>query len=122
MINMKRFVFLSIFIILSLFCNSQTVYITKTGKKYHEQTCRYLSSSSIPINVSDAINRGFSSCSICTPAQLPNNPSQRPSFPSNPKENPQTPGKSSRCTAITKAGNQCSRAPRSNGLCWQHGG
>lgn len=29
---------------------------------------------------------------------------------------------SSQCTATTKKGTRCSRAARSNGLCWQHGG
>jgi competence protein ComEC len=28
----------------------QTVYATKTGKKYHRATCRYLSMSKIPIS------------------------------------------------------------------------
>jgi len=46
---------------------SQTVYITKTGKKYHEATCRYLSRSSIAINFSDARAEGYTPCSICDP-------------------------------------------------------
>ena len=29
---------------------------------------------------------------------------------------------SSQCRAITKKGTRCSRAARSNGYCWQHGG
>ncbi len=40
--------------------------------------------------------------------------SQTPSAPSS--------GSGGQCTAITKAGKRCSRAARSNGLCWQHGG
>jgi micrococcal nuclease len=47
----------------------QTVYITKTGKKYHTSTCRYLSKSKIPINLSDAKKNGFTACSVCKPPQ-----------------------------------------------------
>ena len=43
-----------------------TVYITKTGSKYHRAGCRYLSKSSIPISLSDAKSR-YSPCSVCNP-------------------------------------------------------
>lgn len=47
--------------------NSETVYITNTGKKYHRNGCRSLRKSKIPINKNDAINRGYGSCGICNP-------------------------------------------------------
>jgi hypothetical protein len=47
----------------------QTVYITKTGKKYHTATCRYLSKSKIPISLKDAKANGYTACSICKPPQ-----------------------------------------------------
>lgn len=43
-----------------------TVYITKTGEKYHTGNCRYLSKSKIPINLSDA-KKSYSPCSVCNP-------------------------------------------------------
>ena len=43
-----------------------TVYITKTGKKYHSNGCRYLSQSKIPISLSDA-KSGYGPCSVCNP-------------------------------------------------------
>lgn len=46
---------------------SDTVYITRTGAKYHRGSCRYLSQSSIPIERSVAINRGYTPCSVCRP-------------------------------------------------------
>ena len=46
---------------------SYTVYITKTGKRYHRDGCRYLSKSQIAISKSDAMNSGYSACSICKP-------------------------------------------------------
>jgi len=42
-----------------------TVYVTKTGKKYHAAGCRYLSKSCIPISLNDAISQGYTPCSVC---------------------------------------------------------
>jgi hypothetical protein len=47
----------------------QTVYITKTGKKYHLATCRYLSQSKIAISLKDAKANGYTACSVCKPPQ-----------------------------------------------------
>ena len=43
----------------------QTVYITNTGKKYHNSGCRTLKDSCIPISLTDAINQGYTPCQIC---------------------------------------------------------
>lgn len=45
-----------------------TVYVTKTGKKYHRDGCRYLSQSRIPMSLSDAKSR-YDPCSVCNPPQ-----------------------------------------------------
>lgn len=45
---------------------SYTVYITKTGEKYHSSGCRYLSKSKIAISKDDAVKRGYDPCSVCT--------------------------------------------------------
>ncbi len=47
--------------------DSDIVYITKTGTKYHRAGCRYLSKSRIPISRKDAIARGYKPCSVCKP-------------------------------------------------------
>ena len=47
--------------------NDITVYVTKTGKKYHLGTCSYLSKSSTPIKLQDTKVRGYSPCSKCNP-------------------------------------------------------
>jgi len=44
-----------------------TVYITRTGSKYHRSGCRYLSRSKIAISRSSAISRGYGACSVCRP-------------------------------------------------------
>jgi hypothetical protein len=43
------------------------VFITKTGKTYHLETCRYLSTSKIPILLEVAKSKGYTSCSACDP-------------------------------------------------------
>ncbi len=45
----------------------QTVYITRTGRKYHRDGCRYLSHSRIPISLKDAQANGYTPCSVCNP-------------------------------------------------------
>jgi micrococcal nuclease len=47
----------------------QIVYVTKTGKKYHTATCRYLSQSKIPMTLKDAKAKGYEPCKVCHPPQ-----------------------------------------------------
>ena len=47
-----------------------TVYITRTGKKYHFGNCRSLSKSKIPVGLKEAVNRGYTPCSVCRPPVL----------------------------------------------------
>jgi len=47
-----------------------TIYITKTGTKYHSVGCRYLSKSKIPMKLKDATAAGYSPCSVCQPPAL----------------------------------------------------
>jgi len=49
--------------------SDSTVYITKTGEKYHSSGCRYLSRSCIPILLSVAKAQGYTPCSVCDPPQ-----------------------------------------------------
>jgi len=44
-----------------------TVYVTRTGEKYHRSSCRYLSQSKIAIALSTAKARGYTPCSVCDP-------------------------------------------------------
>jgi|GEM_PF-4994606 len=46
-----------------------TVYITKTGEKYHVDNCRYLSKSKYPITLGDAVGT-YGPCSVCDPPRL----------------------------------------------------
>lgn len=45
--------------------SGQTVYITRTGSKYHRNGCQYLSRSQIPISLGEARAEGYTACSRC---------------------------------------------------------
>jgi micrococcal nuclease len=47
--------------------DSDIVYITRTGEKYHRSGCRYLSQSKILITRENAIAQGYTPCSVCKP-------------------------------------------------------
>jgi len=46
-----------------------TVYITKTGNKYHRAGCKYLKKSCIPISLEEAKAEGYTPCKICNPPE-----------------------------------------------------
>ena len=41
------------------------VYVTQSGKKYHDSECRYLRKTKILMELSSAVNQGYLPCSIC---------------------------------------------------------
>ena len=45
----------------------ETVYITKTGSKYHKENCHYLKKSKIKTTKAEAKDAGHSACSVCRP-------------------------------------------------------
>jgi len=51
----------------TLTAKDYTVYITRTGRKYHSYGCRYLARSCIAIKKSRAIKKGYTACSVCNP-------------------------------------------------------
>jgi hypothetical protein len=48
---------------------SITVYVTRTGEKYHRDGCQYLRQSKIAISLADAVKR-FDPCSVCKPPRV----------------------------------------------------
>jgi len=53
----------------TILTGEETVYVTKTGKKYHKAGCRYLSRSMIPISLEEAVH-SYDPCSVCNPPVL----------------------------------------------------
>ncbi len=47
--------------------DAKTVYITRTGTKYHRAGCRHLARSSVPISRKEAEARGYAPCKVCRP-------------------------------------------------------
>ena len=47
-----------------------TVYITKTGEKYHRDGCSSLRRSKFAVSLKDAVARGFEACKNCRPPTL----------------------------------------------------
>ena len=47
-----------------------TVYITKTGEKYHSDGCGSLSKSKIATTLQDAVDKGYEACKKCKPPKL----------------------------------------------------
>ena len=45
----------------------QTLYVTKTGTKYHRDGCRSLRKSRTPISLGDAKRKGYGPCKVCGP-------------------------------------------------------
>jgi len=113
-----KIIFLSL--ILTSFCLSQTVYITKSGKKYHLSTCSSLKSTSIPITLEEAISKGYTACKRCNPDSKLGVTNENLFVPEQ-KVKSKSEVTSQQCEAITKKGTRCSRKAKSGSrYCWQH--
>jgi hypothetical protein len=47
--------------------NNYTVYVTKSGKKYHTENCRYVLGKKISLTRQEAIDEGYTPCKRCKP-------------------------------------------------------
>jgi hypothetical protein len=98
---------------------SQTVYVTRTGAKYHNDGCRYLSRSKISTTIQDAKESGYTACSVCKPSSTVKPSTQK--VTSTPAPAPVRKATSTQCTGMTKANKRCLRMTTSaNGRCYQH--
>lgn len=123
----QSFYFLLFFVLsfslmsISLEIEAQTVYVTKTGKKYHKESCRY-AKTGWASSLTDAKKRGLTACLACKPSSTESKTNSSNSLKSNSSETKSTQNTSSQCIAITKAGSRCSRkAASASRYCWQHG-
>ncbi|MFZ1808420.1 MAG: hypothetical protein WAU36_14410 [Cyclobacteriaceae bacterium] len=112
---MKAILFTLIFSGLLFSANAQTVYKTKTGKKYHTSS-HY--SASTPISLSEARELGLGPCAVCKPSttesiQTAPGDVAKPSQPINNVT-------STQCKGITQAGARCKRMVKGGSYCYQH--
>lgn len=98
---------------------AQNVYVTKTGTKYHKETCHYLRNSKKEITYEKAIELGFDACSVCKPRKGVSNSPSISSESSLTTTNKST--TSTQCSGKTKSGVRCKRMTKNaNGRCYQH--
>lgn len=45
----------------------RTVYVTRSGKKYHLEGCDYLSEKRMAVSLKDALSSEFEACAYCQP-------------------------------------------------------
>lgn len=119
--------FFTFFFLLAAQLQAQTVFITKTGVKYHKESCRY-AKTGWAATLTDAKKRGLTACLVCKPSSteageakpLPLSAGPKNVEPS--KETKPAQATSTQCRATTKAGARCSRkSAAGSNYCWQHG-
>lgn len=123
---LHSFLFIS-FLLLAAQLQAQTVYITKTGKKYHKESCHYAKTGGNS-DLAAVKKKGLTACLICKPSSTetgeakPIPLSSRNSKVESSKETKPVQTTSIQCIATTKAGSRCSRKSASGSkYCWQHG-
>ena len=103
--------------------DAQVVYITKTGTKYHEETCRYLSHSKYPVSLVNAKERSYEPCKVCRPTTTVTQEKveiDKTKIIDPPKTEKNAVAKQCSATAKT-TGNRCRRMTKNvSGKCWQH--
>lgn len=104
--------------------SAQTFYTTKTGKKYHKNSCHYLKYSKKEIKLDSAKALGYIACKVCKPkASNTNKESNKTSLTSKKEQKNSTSKKviASQCNGKTNSGKRCKRKTKnSNGRCYQH--
>ncbi|WP_051224242.1 DUF5763 domain-containing protein [Flavobacterium tegetincola] len=93
---------------------SQTVYKTPSGAKYHLENCRTVNNVSKAISISDALKLGLAPCKICKPPLV-----QKTSTIAS--KSAKGTAKTVQCKGNTKKGTRCKhRTSIGNGYCFQH--
>lgn len=111
---MKAFILFILVSFLSLHINSQTVFKTPSGEKYHLASCRMVKNVSEEISTAKAIALGLTACKICKPANIYGNNL-------NPYNKAKGENNSVQCNGLTKKGTRCKHLTKiANGYCYQH--
>ena len=109
----------------------KTVYITRTGEKYHTSSCRFIKQSGQALELKEAV-KSYTPCKVCSPPKLSTESlsdagSSKPEVKKantevEPKSTPTPKASGSvQCSGTTKAGARCKRKTTAqNGRCYQH--
>ncbi len=121
---MKVLKVISVVLFLTVGVQAQTVYITKTGSKYHKENCRYLRYSKKEISLEKLSGLGYRPCLVCKPVADNKETSSKDSRSlTNYNEDNKVirKGTSTQCTGKTKSGTRCKRKTKNaSGRCYQH--
>ncbi len=116
-----RILLLFILFTLNYSISAQTVYTTKTGKKYHKSNCRYLKYSKKEIKLEKAKALGYQACKVCKHIIASNTKSNSLTTKKEKTTTPSKKATTTQCTGKTKVGKRCKRKTKSaNGRCYQH--
>ncbi|MDR7131648.1 hypothetical protein J2X69_004012 [Algoriphagus sp. 4150] len=120
-----------LFTIIFLFAvqlQAQTVFITKTGARFHKESCRY-AKTGWASDLAAAKKKGLTACLVCKPSSIETGEAKPIPLASEPKtiepskETKPAQATSTQCSATTKAGSRCSRkSAAGSSYCWQHDG
>ena len=124
---LHSFLFLAFFLLASQL-SAQTVFVTKTGAKYHKESCRY-AKTGWASDLAAAKKRGLTACLVCKPSSKETGEAKPVPLSAEPKkvepskETKPAQATSTQCKATTKAGARCSRkSAAGSSYCWQHDG
>lgn len=121
-----RLLILSLLFLLSgLTIQAQNVYVTKTGGKFHKETCRYLKHSKKTITLEKALELGYEACFVCKPTKATGGATASKSdFSSSNSLHSSSSNKkatATQCTGKTQSGRRCKRMTKNaSGRCYQH--
>jgi hypothetical protein len=114
-----KFYFATIFLFVSISTNSQSVYRTPSGTKYHLSTCRMIKNVSHKISYQQAAELDLSPCKICKPKNV-----SAQSFANDTKVGAKEAkgiSETKQCRGMTKNRARCRHKTRNvNGFCAQH--
>jgi hypothetical protein len=109
--------YLILFLFIAATLNTQKVYITKSGTKYHNSDCKYLSKSKIEIDLKTAKEKAYDACELCFKDSIQEAKSTKTETTKVKDEKVVE----QQCKALTQSGKQCSRkASKGSKYCWQH--
>ena len=93
--------------------NSQTVFKTPSGARYHLANCSSVRNVSEEITIERAVELGLTPCKICNPGNAFKTPLLL--------HKAQGQGNTVQCAGMTKSGSRCKHMTRiGNGYCFQH--
>lgn len=122
-LSTSRFLLCTAFLFLTFLVRAQTCFVTKTGSKYHLESCSYLTYSKIAYDYNRAIESGYSPCSRCKPTKV----KLEAATPANTRLIPQQlqevnkSVKAVQCNGKTKAGLRCKNMTKNiHGYCHVH--